>query len=88
MDLQDAWSAIDPPTITDTIKQTLDQDMHDLLADLTAQSYFVARELDTEHAIAFWADLTRAVVGSYDLEDLEELPACRCTESECTYVAV
>jgi len=45
-----------------------DQDLHDLIADLSAQAYFVARELDAENAVALWGEAAHAIVEGCGLE--------------------
>ena len=41
----------------------LDEDLYDLLADLTTQSYFVALELTSDNPTEIWRDLAHAVIG-------------------------
>ena len=67
---------------------SVDQDLHDLLADLSAQSYFVARELDPEHAIAVWGELAHAVVDSCDLEGYQDFDGCPYTKAVAKTAAV
>ena len=68
-----AWTAIDPPTITDTIKQPPNQDLYDLLADLTMQAYFVARELAPDNPAEMWRDLAYSIMATIDAKDVHYL---------------
>jgi len=70
-----AWSAIDPPTtIIDVIKQPHNKhNLYDLLADLTTQAYFVARELAPDNPAEMWRDVVYGIMATIDAKDVHYL---------------
>ena len=51
-------------------------DLYDTLADLTTQSYFVAKELDADRAVTIWKELAHAVVDTCDFEGYQDSDEC------------
>ena len=45
-----------------------DKDLHDLITDLSAQAYFVAKELDPKNAVAIWGKAAHTVVEACGLD--------------------
>jgi len=50
-----------------------DEELYDLLADLTTQAYFIARELYPDNPAERWRDLVYSIMATIDAKDVHYL---------------